>query len=108
MITPQENLLSPKTVCGMFPGRTGNGVSISTVWRWLLYGCKCPKTGEVFKLESMIVGGQRYTSAEAINRWLAKLNSSEDMDAQPLVPVSTTRTAARAATVDQELDAAGF
>lgn len=41
----------------------------STVWRWALRGCQ----GHV--LESFSVGGRRYTTLPAYERWLARLNA---------------------------------
>jgi hypothetical protein len=43
-------------------------VNLSTVWRWSLRGCK----GHV--LESFNVGGKKFTTQEAFQRWLAAIN----------------------------------
>ncbi len=63
-----EQLIPIKQVCKMFPGRAGNGISLASVWRWVLHG----RRGH--KLETIIVGGERYTSREAVRRFLAALN----------------------------------
>jgi hypothetical protein len=44
------------------------GVHISTVWRWALRGCKG------HKLESFSVGGKRFSTLPAYERWLARIN----------------------------------
>ncbi len=67
-----ETLILPREVCRMFPGRSGGGISVSTAWRWMLKGRKG------HKLESLVAGGQRYTSREAVGRFLAKLNGRQD------------------------------
>jgi hypothetical protein len=52
-------------------------VHVSTVWRWCLRGCKG------HRLESFAVGGRRYTTLPAYDRWLAKINCN---DAPPSPP----------------------
>ena len=45
------------------------GVNLSTVWRWVLRGVRG------HKLESALIGGQRFTSAESLARFVEKINS---------------------------------
>jgi hypothetical protein len=45
-----------------------NSVTPGTVWRWLLTGLNG------HRLESVLLGGRRFTSREALNRWLEKVN----------------------------------
>lgn len=45
------------------------GVNISTGWRWILRGVRG------HKLESALIGGQRYTSEEAFCRFIAAINA---------------------------------
>ncbi len=72
MIDPEaEELLPLKAICDMFPGRSGRGVSLSTVWRWVLVGRRgC-------RLDSLIVGGTRYTSKAAVRLFVEALNSGD-------------------------------
>ncbi len=44
------------------------GVHLSTVWRWSLRGCK----GHV--LESFSIGGKKFTTSPAYERWVAAIN----------------------------------
>jgi hypothetical protein len=44
------------------------GVHVSTVWRWALCGIR----GQ--KLESLSIGGRKFTSTFAFERWLAAIN----------------------------------
>lgn len=90
-----ETLILPKDVCRMFPGRSGNGISLSTVWRWMLHGRKRQK------LDSLVVGGTRYTSREAVQRFVAGLNRGQPAQQR----VDRTRETRR---VEHELAAEGF
>jgi hypothetical protein len=56
----------------------GKRPHISTLMRWVLRGVKG------IKLETVVVGGRRYTSVEAINRFVARL--SEPGSVQPPAP----------------------
>jgi hypothetical protein len=49
--------------------------SPSTLWRWALRGVR----GIV--LESIVIGGRRYTSREAVDRFMSRLNESEPVPA---------------------------
>ena len=88
MIDPEvEELIIIKDVCKMFPGRAGKGISLSTIWRWMLHGCRG------HKLEWLLIGGQRYTSRQAVLRHLAAINAGQG---------DITDQAANAAERDQE------
>jgi hypothetical protein len=45
-------------------------VDLSTVWRWALRGARG------VKLESMAVGGRRYTTIEAVERFTARCTAA--------------------------------
>jgi hypothetical protein len=45
-------------------------VNVSTVWRWILRGIKG------HRLESALIGGKRFTSFEALSRFVAQINAS--------------------------------
>ena len=44
------------------------GVHVSTIWRWALRGCKG------HRLESFNIGGKKFTTDPAYERWLAAIN----------------------------------
>jgi hypothetical protein len=44
------------------------GVHLSTVWRWCRVGCKG------IRLEAFMVGGKKFTTLPAYERWILKLN----------------------------------
>ena len=56
-----------------------NRPDVRTVWRWIERGCR----GVV--LDSIRIGGRRYTSAEAIERFLSALNATDGDDAPKVV-----------------------
>ena len=58
--TDVEQLLTAKQACEAFP----TPVAMPTVWRWMLKGTR----GVV--LESIRIGGRRYTSVEACSRFI--------------------------------------
>jgi len=76
------------------PGRP----HISTVFRWWRHGVKG------VKLETVLVGGRRFTSAEAIQRFIQRLSAST-----PVQRVEEKRHRSKdSQRVDEELDAAGI
>jgi hypothetical protein len=60
-----ERILSVSQAASHFPYRP----SLSSIWRWMTRGVKGTK------LESIKIGGIRYTSLEAIKRFLAACNT---------------------------------
>ncbi|TWT67022.1 hypothetical protein Pla123a_44520 [Posidoniimonas polymericola] len=59
-----ENLIAIPDVPDYLPTRRGKKLHISTVYRWVLKGAR----GKV--LDSAMLGGIRYTSLEALERFL--------------------------------------
>ena len=55
------------------PGRP----SLATVWRWVLNGTRAGK------LESVLIGGRRFTSLESIQRFAQQSTAAADGDAPP-------------------------
>jgi len=68
-----EKLIRIADLSRLVPGRTGQGVSVSTVHRWMLKGRR-NRDGEIIRLDSLVVGGSRYTTREALRRFTAALN----------------------------------
>lgn len=56
-----ERIVSLTEAAQVAPGRP----HLATVWRWALHGCRG------VKLETIVSGGRRYTSHEAIGRFVA-------------------------------------
>ena len=59
-----EELLSMTAASKLLPGRP----NVATLWRWRTAGCRG------HKLETLLYCGRRYTSREAISRFLAAIN----------------------------------
>jgi hypothetical protein len=78
------------------PGRP----SLATVWRWVLHGTRAGK------LESILIGGRRFTSLEAIQRFAEQSTSVADGDTPP-VRTSAQREAA-ISKAELELSEAGI
>jgi hypothetical protein len=49
------------------------GVSLSTVWRWCLKGVRHAK------LESVVIGGRRFSTTEAWQRFVAATNGHREL-----------------------------
>ena len=60
-----EKLLAIQKVPDYLPTRRGKKIHITTVYRWVLKGVR----GKI--LESTLLGGVRYTSLEALERFLS-------------------------------------
>ena len=63
-----EKLFTPSQACNEFPG----GISVPTIWRY--FG---PRGVRGVRLESFVCGGKRWTSKEAIERFIAAQNVDE-------------------------------
>ncbi len=87
MIAKNESYLTLREAARYFPTRP----HLATVWRWAAKGVKG------VRLETVVVGGQRFTTAEACDRFIAQLNGAK-------VLTMPTR-AKQLAAVDRDLDA---
>jgi len=82
---------------GHIPGRP----HLATVHRWRLRGTRG------VRLESVLVGGKRFTSAEAIERFVDATTRAADGDSTPR-PESDAARDRRLDRVERELDVAGL
>jgi hypothetical protein len=68
-----ETVIFLSEVPGRLPRRRdGKKISLQTVYRWSLSGCKHTV------LESVQIGGRRATSLEALNRFFERLSHKHD------------------------------
>ena len=72
MIDVQEQLIELSVLPGHLPRKKGKKIHISTIHRWRARGIRG------HKLETILVGGVRYTSLEAVNRFLQRTTSAAD------------------------------
>ena len=89
-----ESLLAIAKVPAVLPGSP----HISTIWRWVNRGCRG------VKLETLLIGGKRFTSHEALQRFVnAGTSAAEGQQAPTQATADRMRPAANA-----ELDEAGL
>src|SRR5438067_170498 len=90
-----EHIFPIRRVGKMLPSsQDGKQLHVGTVYRWADIGLL--RDGRRVKLETLLIGGRVYTSAEAVQRFLQALNDA------PSLPASTAAERADAA-----LDALG-
>jgi hypothetical protein len=95
----KEQMLSLKMAARLIPGRDGKPVHLSTIWRWILKG----RRG--VKLESIVIGGSRFTSREAMTRFIEALNPEQ----QPVGTIRTSQQRLRASErAAEDLERAGI
>ncbi len=92
-----ETLLKLEQARSEFPGR--NRLGLSTLHRWRLKGVRG------VRLETCLIGGQRFTSQEAIERFIAAQNAADE----PVrLAITATQRARQAEAAQQALKAAGM
>ena len=69
---------------------------ISTVWRWIKRGCRG------VRLETVLIGGKRFTSKEAVDRFV-HATSQDSLLSEPIAAPG-----AKARQANAELDQAGL
>jgi hypothetical protein len=98
--TQTETVLTLAQAARWIPGRNGQGVHVSTTWRWTLRGIR----GVL--LETILIGGIRYTSQEALQRFFEATTAAAD--GTP-VPARTTKRREKAIeAAERELRSAGI
>ncbi len=69
-----ETIITLGEACRAFPP---NGVSDATMARWIQRGVKVKSLGAFVKLETLLIGGRRVTSREAISKFIAEQNAAD-------------------------------
>ena len=92
----REELLTVGKAAQSCPGRP----HVATVWRWILNGL-----GGV-RLESVKVGGRRFTSSQALKRFIAAPSSMDEVPSLKIAPSKQRERAIRRA--EKELKDAGL
>ena len=93
MSIQNETVIGIGAGCREFPP---NGVADATMARFIQKGVKVKATGEVVKLETFKIGGRRFTSLEAIARFIAAQNA-DDAPAIPAITATQRRRQSEAA-----------
>ncbi len=92
-----ESAVPIKHAPSLVPGRP----HISTIWRWVLKGVRG------VKLETFVSGGRRFTTHQAIERFIAATTAAADGVA-PSVPSVNKRRAAEIAAAEARCAAVGI
>ncbi len=93
-----EQVIHPTEVTKYVPEQKGKKLNVSTVYRWFQRGL----AGN--RLECVCIGGTRYTSVEALNRFFARVTEAKTgLPQDPSIKAIRDRKRA-----SQELDVAGF
>lgn len=87
-----EELLTMNNARSAFPA--GKQLSLATLHRWRLTGVRG------IRLETVLIGGLRYTSREAISRFIAAQNAADSPT--PVVTNTQRRRQSEAARVELE------
>ena len=91
-----ESILAVRDIPEHVPGRP----HIATCWRWIYHGVRG------VKLATIVVGGRRFTSKEAIERFIEASTATAD---RTPIPARTARERRRAIEqAERELAAAGI
>ncbi len=96
-----ETIITLGEACRAFPP---NGVSDATMARWIQRGIKVKAINAFVKLETLVIGGRRLTSREAISRFIAAQNA--DGSPAPVITPAQRRRQSEAA--QAALEAAGI
>jgi hypothetical protein len=93
MSIQNETVIGIGEACRAFPP---NGISDATIARFIQRGVKVEATGEFVKLETFKIGGRRFTSKEAIARFIAAQNT-DDVPASQVITATQRRRQSEAA-----------
>lgn len=96
----RETPLSINAVPKYVEGLTGRRPSLSTVWRWHLTGCRG------VKLPTILAGGRRVTTKEAVQLFFAATTAAANGEAAPARTPRQRKRAIEAA--ERELSAVGI
>ncbi len=77
----KEKLLTLEQAARFFPGR----VAPSTIWRWHRKGVRG------VRLETIVIGGKRFTSAQALERFAAASTAASEPSSITDVAVATAQ-----------------
>lgn len=96
----QEDLVLLSEVPKILPKRNGKAVHLSACYRWMRSGLSG------IRLETVLVGGQRFTSREALNRFWHRVTAVRDGIPVENAIIATSRPGAKQAS--DELEKAGW
>ena len=83
---PEEKPLTLSQAADFIGDLIGKPPALTTVWRWCLKGTKGTK------LESFCIGGQRFVTIAAIERFIERCSKRSDADATVAIDVTPQRS----------------
>jgi hypothetical protein len=99
-----ETLVGLSAAARDLPGSApGRSVHAATMWRWATSGCTA-RGGRRVVLETVSIGSRRFTSREAVHRFIEALSEAPPTATPPRTPAARRKASERAA---KELDALG-
>jgi hypothetical protein len=94
--TATEHLLTLSQAARSLPNRRGKrGVNVSTVWRWMQRGIRG------VRLDSSLIGGIRYTSQEALERFFSAVTAAAN--GEQVAPLTSRQRERRIQAAEREL-----
>jgi len=96
----KENLVLLSEVPKILPKRKGKAVHLSACYRWMRSGLSG------VRLETILVGGQRFTSTQALNRFWARVTAVRDGIPVDKAIIQTAKPSSKQA--EKELEACGW
>lgn len=98
---PSEDSLPIREVPAEIQKTTGQRPHLATIWRWVQRGCRG------VKLETVLVGGRRFTSRQAIQNFVLETTAAADGNqSAETVPSAVRIRAIKEA--DRDFDEAGI
>ena len=98
----KEHLITFQEAARILPhGRNGKATHVATIHRWSANGCRG------IYLDWVQLGGQKYTSKEALGRFIADLTRQANPRASSDSPKTLNQRDRRIADAKRQLDASG-
>ncbi len=96
----QEDLVLLSEVPKLLPKRRGKAVHLSACYRWMKSGLSG------VRLETVLIGGQRFTSKEALNRFWHRVTAVRDGVPVDKAIIASSKASSKQA--DDELQRSGW
>ena len=77
-------------------------VHTATIWRWIQRGVRG------VKLETVLIGGRRYTSREALQQFIAATTAAADGDSSPAPSIPSRQRQRSHSQATDELERSGY
>jgi hypothetical protein len=103
MLDLTEDLLPLAMAAREVPNRHGSrGIHVATLWRWACRGVRG------VRLETVLIGGIRQTSRQALQRFIERTTAAANGEAVPPAPTSSASRREAIEAAERELAAEGI